>query len=81
MKVPEKPLKNIKNPKMVYLVTLQVQKTAKKGLKKDFFLQYFDQDYRFAFCYIWSTKKMKIDIDIKCALFSDFSLKYANFFL
>ena len=37
MKVPEKPLKNIKNPKMDYLVTLQVQKTAKKGLKNDFF--------------------------------------------
>ena len=37
MKVPEKPLKNIKNPKMVYLATLQVQKTAKKGLKNDFF--------------------------------------------
>ena len=36
MKVPEKPLKNIKNPKMVYLVTLQVQKTAKKGLKITF---------------------------------------------
>ena len=37
MKVPEKPLKNIKNLKMVYLATLQVQKTAKKGLKRDFF--------------------------------------------
>ena len=37
MKVPEKPLKNIKNPKIVYLVTLQVKKTAKKGLKNDFF--------------------------------------------
>ena len=37
MKVPEKPLKNIKNPKIYYLVTLQVKKTAKKGLKNDFF--------------------------------------------
>ena len=37
MKVPEKPLKNIKNPKIDYLVTLQVKKTAKKGLKNDFF--------------------------------------------
>ena len=37
MKVSENPLKNIKNPKMVYLVTLQVQKTAKKGLKNGFF--------------------------------------------
>ena len=37
MKVPEKPLKNIKNQKIFYLVTLQVPKTAKEGLKNDSF--------------------------------------------